>query len=225
MARIGLFGGTFNPIHRGHVAVARQLRQDFPLDRIYLIPSREPPHKSRSELADAQHRLAMIELVLTAADEDALCLSDLELRREGPSYTVDTVDALRRELAPEDDLFLIMGADAFLEVDAWRRWRTLLARVSLIVMSRPGSFGHGGPSSDWTVLAAYAKTCLDGQYLLKSDPWRLVHPQLPPVYFAIVPDWEVSSRQVRRRLRRREGIKDLVPDAVAAYIEAKGLYQ
>jgi nicotinate-nucleotide adenylyltransferase len=225
MARIGLFGGTFNPIHRGHLAVARQLRRSFPLERVYLIPSREPPHKSRSELVDANHRLAMIELALAARTDDALCLCELELRREGPSYTVDTVDAFRRELAPADDLFLIMGADAFLELDAWRRWRTLLARVNLIVMSRPGSFGDGGHSNDWTALGAYAKDHLDGLYLLQADPWRLVHPQHPPIYFASVPDWEVSSRQVRRRLRRGEGIKDLVPDAVAAYIEAKGLYQ
>ena len=225
MARIGLFGGTFNPIHRGHLAVARQLRQSFPLDRVYLIPSRQPPHKSRSELTPAKHRLAMIELALTAADANTLCLSDLELRREGPSYTVDTVEAFRKEMAPGDALFLIMGADAFLELDLWRQWRTLLTRISFIVMSRPGSLEGGAVSRDWASVAAYAKAYLDRKYELQADPWQLVHPQRPTIYLTGVPDWEVSSSQVRRRLRKGEGIRDLVPEAVAAYIEAKGLYQ
>jgi nicotinate-nucleotide adenylyltransferase len=225
MARIGLFGGTFNPIHRGHLDVARQLRRRFPLDRVYLIPSRQPPHKSRRELAPAKHRLAMIKLALTPADADGLCLSDLELRREGPSYTVDTVDAFRKEMGPGDALFLIMGADAFLELDLWRHWRTLLTRISFIVMSRPCSQEDGAASQDWPNMAAYAKTHLDGAYELQDDPWRLVHPQRPTIYLAGVPEWEVSSSQVRRRLRKGEGIRDLVPGAVAAYIEAKGLYQ
>jgi nicotinate-nucleotide adenylyltransferase len=141
MARIGLFGGTFNPIHCGHIAVAQQLQRGFPLDRIYLVPSRLPPHKSCSDLAQAAHRLAMIELALAEVKGDTLRLSDIELKREGPSYTVDTVAAFRKELSPDDELYLIMGADAFLELDSWRQWRALLAAVSLIVMSRPGSTG------------------------------------------------------------------------------------
>jgi nicotinate-nucleotide adenylyltransferase len=227
MARIGLFGGTFNPIHRGHVAVAHQLRRDFPLDRIYLIPSRIPPHKGRSDLASAVHRLAMIELALSEMEAEALLLSDLELHREGPSYTVDTVAAFREQLSSGDDLYLIMGADAFLELDSWRRWRALLAAVSLIVMSRPGSAGMGGSPAgrDWQPLVAYAREHLDPDYRLHVDPWRLVHPQLPPIFFAPVPEWDLSSSQVRRRLRRGEAIEALVCPKVAAYIASKGLYQ
>lgn len=225
MARIGLFGGTFNPIHRGHLAVARQLRDEFPLDGIYLIPARVPPHKTTDELAPAIHRLAMIELALEEADAKGLRLSDAELRREGPSYTMDTVDAFRRTLRPEDERFLIMGADAFLELDAWRQWRALLASVSLIVMSRPESFGPGGTSSDWQALARFAQHRLDPGYTLREAPRRLNHPQLPPIYLTQVTDWPISSSQIRRRLRRGDSIKDLVPGPVAAYIASKGLYQ
>jgi nicotinate-nucleotide adenylyltransferase len=227
MARIGLFGGTFNPIHRGHIAVARQLREDFPLDRIYLIPSRVPPHKGRRDLAPAMHRLAMIELALAEIKGAALFLSDLELQREGPSYTVDTVAAFRDRLSPQDELYLIMGADAFLELDSWRQWRALLAAVRLIVMSRPGStsMADGAAGRDWDPLAAYAREKLDRRYRLLATPWRLVHPRLPLIHFASVPDWDLSSSQVRRRLRHGEAIDELVPAKVAAYIASKGLYQ
>lgn len=225
MARIGLFGGTFNPIHRGHLAVARQLRDDFPLERIYLIPARVPPHKTTNELVPAIHRLAMIELALEEADDKGLWLSDVELQREGPSYTMDTVDAFRRTLTPDDELFLIMGADAFLELDAWRQWRALLASLSFIVMSRPESFSGSKTSSDWRVLARFAQRRLDPGYTLQEAPWRLAHPQLPPIYLTQVTDWPISSSQIRRRLRRGDSIKDLVPGPVAAYIASKGLYQ
>lgn len=224
MARIGLFGGTFNPIHHGHIAVARQLRQAFPLDRIYLVPARVPPHKTHSGIVPAAHRLAMIELAIKEADDTGLCLSDAELRRTGPSYTVDTVAAFRKCLEPDDELFLIMGADAFLELDAWRQWRSLLASVSLIVMSRPGSFTESHASNDWPALTTFAQRRLDPGYVLRKHPQRLEHPQLPPIYLATLVDWETSSSQIRRRLRRGESIKDLVPGPVAAYIASKGLY-
>jgi nicotinate-nucleotide adenylyltransferase len=186
-----------------------------------------PPHKGRSDLAPAIHRLTMIELALAEVEGEALLVSDLELQREGPSYTVDTVEAFREQLSSGDNLYLIMGADAFLELDSWRRWRALLAAVSLIVMSRPGSSGMGDSPSgrDWHPLAAYAREHLDLDYRLHADPWRLAHPQLPPIYFAPVPDWDLSSSKVRRRLRRGEAIEALVAPKVAGYIASKGLYQ
>jgi nicotinate-nucleotide adenylyltransferase len=225
MARIGLFGGTFNPIHRGHIAVARHLRQSFPLERIYLIPARVPPHKTSRGLVPPPHRLAMIELALKEADDADLYLSDVELRRTGPSYTVDTVEAFRKRLEPDDELFLIMGADAFLELDAWRQWRSLLASVSLIVMSRPGSFTGSHASNDWPTLRTFAQRHLDPDYALREHPQRLEHPQLPTIYLTTLVDWEISSSQIRSRLRRGESIRDLVPGPVAAYIASKGLYQ
>jgi nicotinate-nucleotide adenylyltransferase len=169
----------------------------------------------------------MIALALTEVQENALLLSDLELKREGPSYTVDTVEAFRKQLSPGDDLYLIMGADAFLELDSWRRWRALLAAVSLIVMSRPGSAGMDDSSAerDWHPLVDYARQRLDPDFRLHKAPWRLAHPRLPPIFFASVPDWDLSSSQVRRRLRRGEAIGALVPPKVADYIASKGLYQ
>ncbi|MDJ0782831.1 MAG: nicotinate (nicotinamide) nucleotide adenylyltransferase [Desulfosarcinaceae bacterium] len=227
MARIGLFGGTFNPIHRGHIAVARQLRVDFPLDRIYLIPAHIPPHKDRGALAPAAHRQAMIQLALAEIADQGLLLSDAELRREGPSYTVDTVESFRQAHAPEDELYLVMGADAFLELDAWRHWRALLCAVSLIVMSRPGpgSERNWETSAHWKRLAAYACERLDGAYRLLAGPFRLEHPHLPSIFFASVPAWDLSSSQVRRCLQGGESIVHLVPEPVAAYIESKGLYR
>jgi nicotinate-nucleotide adenylyltransferase len=120
-----------------------------------------------------------------------------------------------------------MGADAYLELDTWCRWRALLGQVSLIVMSRPGSLADLGDKAagDWEHLATFARDHLDGRYRLQADPWRLEHPLWSSIHFTRVPAWDLSSRQIRRRLKAGRSVEGLVPEPVAAYIASKGLYQ
>ena len=137
--RAGLFGGTFNPIHNGHLMVARQAVRCLALDRLYIIPCRTPPHKAPDFLAPAAQRVRMIELALPA--DDRVVLSDIEIRRSGPSYTIDTVVGFSTRIVPAAELFLIMGLDAFLEIHTWRHQRRLLEMIQPVVVVRPADDG------------------------------------------------------------------------------------
>jgi len=133
--RVGLFGGSFDPIHAGHVAVARAAATDLRLDRVLFVPTAHPPHKMDRSFAPALARFAMAELALL--DEPRFWVSGLELA-DRPVYTIETLAALERE-APESDRVLLIGADAFAELDSWRSWRDILSTTELGVVSRPGS--------------------------------------------------------------------------------------
>ncbi len=137
--RIGLFGGTFDPVHFGHLRAALEVKEGFGLARVFLIPAAAPPHKAREGVAPAGDRLRMVELAVDG--EPGLMPSDVEIRREGPSYTIDTVTHFQREFAGVAEVFLIVGLDAFLEIDTWKSFRELLALVPVIVISRPDAAG------------------------------------------------------------------------------------
>jgi nicotinate-nucleotide adenylyltransferase len=133
--RLAIFGGTFDPIHKAHVAMAAEAADRFQLDRVLFVPAAHPPHKSGLTYAAYEDRLRMAEL---AADGDArFQVSRLE---EGPgrSYSIDTVEKVRATLGPSDELFFLIGADAFAEIETWHRWRDLIAAVTFLVVSRPG---------------------------------------------------------------------------------------
>lgn len=134
--RIGLFGGTFDPIHCGHLQIARQAAQEFALDRVFFIPAANPPHKPAAALAPYADRLHMTEIA--CAPYPDFVASGLE---SGPekSYTIDTLERVRRDLLGEDKLFFIIGADAFREIETWKCWRRVLKLTDFIVISRPGS--------------------------------------------------------------------------------------
>lgn len=135
-SRIGLFGGTFDPIHRGHLQIAREAAQKFALDRVLLIPAANPPHKTAAALTPYADRLRMTEIACAPYPE--FCASALE---SGPekSYTVETLEHVRRDLFEEGELFFIIGADAFREIETWKCWRRVLKLTDFIVISRPGS--------------------------------------------------------------------------------------
>jgi len=134
--KVGLFGGSFDPIHRGHIEPVRQACRDLALDRVYYLPTAQPPHKSERRFAPALARFAMVELALL--HDPQLLVSTFELTLGRRAYTVDTVEHFRRQL-PSADLFLIIGADSYRELDTWRRWRDLVEMVTLVVLRRPGS--------------------------------------------------------------------------------------
>jgi nicotinate (nicotinamide) nucleotide adenylyltransferase/ribosome silencing factor RsfS/YbeB/iojap len=134
--RIGLFGGTFDPIHNGHLQAARLVQRRFGLDRVFFVPAAVPPHKGRPDMAPARDRLRMT--ALTVAGRKSWTASPVELRAGGPSYSIRTIETMRRRF-PRARLFFIVGADAFREIRTWREWESVLRRCVFIVMTRPGS--------------------------------------------------------------------------------------
>lgn len=197
-----MFGGTFNPIHRGHVTVARAAVERLGLSRLVLMPSASPPHKSSEELAPSEDRLAMCRLA--AAEDARLAVSDLELRRPPPSYTVDTLAELQRE-HPAAELLLVIGADMLRDFHLWRRFDEIARLSRLITLPRPGV--TVGPLTE---LRRALGDAAAAQILRDVQDTPLV---------------DVSSTEIRRRLAAGRSVDDLVPQAVARYIVEHRLYR
>ena len=196
----GLLGGTFNPVHEGHLALARVARGVFGLDEVWLIPCAVPPHKPAAGLASDADRLAMLRLA--AAGDPALRVSDIEMRLPPPSWTLRTLDALRAE-RPDRRFAFIIGGDTLTQLHTWHEPLRVLERARFVTLARAG---YGRPPADAVRL---------------PPPWpdRL----LADYREAALPD--VSSSGVRDRLRRGEPIDGLVPEPVIRYIGEKGLYR
>lgn len=221
LMRIGLFGGTYNPIHFGHLRVATEVREAFGLDRVALIPAARPPHKRSGELASSTDRLQMLHL---AVDNDPdMDISDVELRRKGPSYTVDTLAHYQGSHAADTRLFLIMGLDAMLEIDTWKAYRRLLASVPMIIISRPDPL-YRSVTDGWQRLEHYLKTVVSPAYAFSDAEAAFVATGMAPIYILSVSALDISSTRIRKLVKSGLSIRYLVPDPVAGYIVAKGLY-
>lgn len=222
--KLGVVGGTFNPIHNGHIAAAAAAQQALELDAIMLIPSRIPPHRASPATASAEHRFAMAQLA--AADRPGWQASRIELDREGPSYSFDTLVELREKLRGEAamsrvewQIFFIVGADAFAEIATWSRYPAVLDLAHFVVVSRPGI----------TLDSLTARVPELTSRMTTPDRFRLsaLGPQLSAQTRVILleadtPD--VSSTEIRRRVRAGESLRGLVPDSVASYIATHRLY-
>lgn len=221
--RIGLFGGTFNPIHRGHLHIAHGICLAFPLDRICLIPCAIPPHKEVQGLVGAQDRLEMVRLAMK--NSKRLWVSDVELQRKGPSYSIDTVEYFLSQSRPGDELFMLVGLDAFLELDTWKDYLNILRLIPLIVMPRPIA-GNSALADGRKQVADLVRTKLSGQYSFDSFVAAYVHPSLMPIYYSMqLQPLDISSTKVRKRIGKGESIDSMVSEEVAAYINDKGLYR
>lgn len=219
--RIGLFGGTFNPIHFGHLRAALEVREGFGLDQVLLIPAAVPPHKDRGALAAAADRLRMIELA--AEGMPGMAASDVEIRRAGSSYTVDTVRHFHRELPAGTDIFLIVGLDAFLEIDTWKSFRELLALVPVIVISRPdASLRSAGAERE--AVADFIHSRIAPSCTLSMDPAGFRCEGVRGVTLFPVTALDISSRRIRELAAAGRSIRFLVPEPVRHHIKAKGLY-
>lgn len=219
--RIGLFGGTFNPIHYGHLRAALEVKEGFPLDGCYLIPSAVPPHKRGRSVTDAADRMEMIRRAIEGLPGFTLC--DVELHRAGPSYTIDTVVHLKNSLSKGTELFLLLGLDAFLEIDTWKDYRRLLQEIPFIVMIRPE------PRIDRIAEPAlrieeYLHNHISADYDPSQSPMRFTHHRLQTVSTYEVTLMDISSSGIRELIRRNRSIRYLVPRSVQAYIREKGLY-
>ena len=219
--RIGLFGGTFDPIHRGHLWAASEVIKRFNLDQIYLIPAAVPPHKTPGAVANADDRLKMLHLAI--ADLSGLTVSDVELNRPGPSYTIDTVWHFKNTLADDSRIYLIMGLDAFLEIDTWKSYAELLEQIAFIVMARPGA---DCPDADqgWRILENYLKITLSADYEFLNARGCYTSEGKQPIYIVDIDALDISATKIRQNLKTKQTIEDMVPPGVAEYIQSKGLY-
>jgi nicotinate-nucleotide adenylyltransferase len=192
--RIGIFGGTFNPPHYGHLIVAEFIREEVGLDKIIFIPCSIPPHKQNNEylsqIASPEHRFEMVKLAITG--NKFFEVSDIEINRGGVSYTIDTVNYFVSNF-PEEKFYLLIGADQFAEFHTWRKPDEIVQKVNLIVFNRPGFVI---PKTEFSKFAT----------------------------FITIPNIEISASTIRKRIRHGKSIKYLVPSAVEEYILANKLY-
>jgi nicotinate-nucleotide adenylyltransferase len=207
--RRGLLGGTFDPIHRGHLDVALAARRGLALDDVLIMPSNVPPHRAAPH-ASAADRFAMVALAVEG--QAGLTASDLELHAIGPSYTTATLDRLEARGVLTRALVFITGADAFREIASWKDYPQLLDRCHFAVVSRPGC----PASSLRTALPALDDRMIDAPAGIAPRP---------RIFLVDAPTAAVSSTDIRRRVAERISIEGLVPPKVAAYIEAHGLYR
>lgn len=219
--RIGLLGGTFNPVHLGHLRAAQEVKEAFDLDQIVLIPSAVPPHKNSEGVADAADRIEMLHLAIE--NQPDFVISDVEFKRQGPSYTIDTIRYFRSRLPETTEFYFILGEDAFLELETWKSYVELLKLVPFIVMARPGKWGENH-SKRWAILEAYLKSRISKEYKISAPNSCFVHPTMQPVYIIASTALDISSTQIRALVKNGKSIKYLVPDKVEEYIKSKGLY-
>jgi len=224
--RTGLFGGTFNPVHTGHITISEEIKAVFGFGRMIIVPSSVPPHKRSVDIADADHRF---EMTLRAfGTKSGYSVSDVEIKRRGPSYTVDTVDHFKKNLKTGDELYFLLGMDAFLEIDTWMSYTALFARVPMVVMTRPG-YGNGdknGPDEPrHDILGDFIRQKISAGYYLSKSKDAYEHESLRPIYLSHITPVDISATDIRDRIRKGKPVKGLIPESVEAYIMEKGLYQ
>jgi len=216
--RIGVLGGSFNPIHLGHLLLADELREALALDEVRFVPARHPPHKPGHDLAPAEHRYAMTELAIRG--NAYFTVSRVELNRPGPSYTVDTLELLRREAEPAAVFFLLLGSETFLDLLSWKEPQRVATLARLAVVPRIGSgFDPGAIQAQKVV------------HELGQERWVRVSQALPRpephrgVFLVSATSLPIAASELRRRAREGRSLRYRVPDAVAEYIAAHRLYQ
>jgi nicotinate-nucleotide adenylyltransferase len=193
IGRLGILGGTFDPVHNGHLVCAEQLREAIGLDAVLFVPCSRPPHKRAHRPAPAEHRMAMVELAV--GKYEGFEVSDYEVAKGGVSYTIDTVEHLRQSLGQDAELWLLIGMDTYLEIPTWKRPDEVVAECFFGVARRPG----------------YEKKLMS--FLPRAR-----------TKFVDITSVDISSTDIRERLREGRSIRFLVPDAVEDYIRAKRPY-
>ncbi len=200
--RIGLFGGSFNPIHMGHLIMAEHILEAAELDRIIFIPAAQPPHKEMGLKDSSEHRYKMVELAI--ADNPNFEITDIEIKRDAISYTVDTVHQLK-ERYPDDKLYFIIGSDTFYELPSWRNVPGILEVVNFLVVRRPG----------------FAQQQLQNLDQALED-FAVIHDT--EISLIDAPLIQISSTFIRQKMAAGQSIRYLVPDVVRDFIEARDLF-
>ena len=211
--RIALYGGTFDPVHVGHLAVARRVSELFEIEKVLFLPAQVAPHKLGKSVTAPMHRYAM--LVLATQDDPNVVVSTYELEASGPQYTVDTLAHFVSKLGETSELFFIMGADSWVEITTWREWRRLLTMVNHIVVTRPGYDVDGPGEMNDRIVDMRSKKVFTGQFVG------------PKIYLTDVVMKDVSATKIRSlaNINRFDELATLVSPAVAKYIEKYGIYR
>lgn len=197
--KLGIMGGTFDPIHYGHLVAAEMARAKFNLNKVLFIPTGKPPHKQRRDISEGSLRYEMVKRAI--ADNEFFEISALEIEREGPSYTVDTLRILRRTY-PEHELYFITGSDALLEIFSWKEAEEIFRLIQFIGAARPGFEAR--------------------EFFLKVEQ---ENPALrEKIHYLEVPALAISSTDIRSRVGRGEPIRYLLPESVRLYLEEMKLY-
>ncbi|GMR19730.1 MAG: nicotinate-nucleotide adenylyltransferase [Gammaproteobacteria bacterium] len=207
MRLLGVFGGTFDPVHYGHLRTVTEVQRTLSLSSVHLIPAAQPPHRAAA-VASGEHRLAMLDLALQ--DFPDLQVDARELRRAGVSYTIDTLSSLKKDFADET-LCLIVGSDAFQGLSSWHRWEGLFELANIVVMQRPDK-QVGGNLPAWAI-----KRIVDDANGLRKQASGLI-------WIDEVTPQPISATRIRDAIRSGQPVSDYVPPAVEAYIHKHQLY-
>jgi len=214
--RIGILGGTFNPVHNGHLKAAAIVQKRFSLDRVLFIPSFIPPHKTTAGVAPASDRLAMVKLAVRGRPR--FIASAVETEAGGKSYSILTLNKIKKRY-PGAWIFFILGVDAFLEIKTWREWKRVLGQCLFIVVTRPG------------YRLREVVNAVGGEY---RSRFRFVPPaervrerwfSEPRIFLLPIEAADISSTEVRQRARERRSLKGWVPGSVEGYIQMRSLYR
>jgi nicotinate-nucleotide adenylyltransferase len=218
--RIAIYGGTFDPVHSGHLEIARRVSQLFGINEFLFVPASIAPHKLDREGSPALHRHAM--LALATRDDPRLCISTFELDAPGRQYTVDTLVHFRSWFGESADLFFVMGADSWAEITTWREWRRLLTLANLIVVTRPGY-----EISTEHVTGETAASVIDLRVLATDGDANVIESRPHKVFVTDVVQLDVSATEIRRATSddNIEELSRLVPLEVAEYIRKYQLYR
>jgi len=214
LSAIGLYGGTFDPVHFGHLRLATELGEAFELESVHFLPAGQPYHRGREAHAGSDERLTMLRLAV--GSDTRLDVDDRELRRDGPTYTFDTLEEVRRERGPEARLVFLLGSDAFAQVTTWHRWEQIFDLAHFVVAIRAGdeewqSKGPGAfPREVWPHIT------LDRRELLDAPAGRVMTYAMTPL--------AISSSSIRALAAEGASIRYLTPDPVAEYIRSHRLY-
>jgi nicotinate-nucleotide adenylyltransferase len=219
--RLGIFGGTFNPIHLGHLRVAVEVLENFHLDKIIFIPCAQPPHKSYSNIAKTLDRLNMTKLAIHSYP--LFECSNIETQRKGISYTIDTVHELKDVYSHNVQFYYLIGRDAFLAIHTWKSFEMLFDEIPFIVMSRPEI--SDDMEMNHNNYIKYIQQTISKQYTYSNQHQCMIHPKKQRIYYHKVTGLEISSSQIRANLKKGQSIRYLLPDVVNDYIYKNKLYQ
>ena len=214
MRRLGIFGGTFNPIHNGHLHIAAAMQQVCDLDRLLFIPAATPPHKRLDQDVSYAHRAAMVELAIASLSDAEV--SDIEARRSGKSFSVDTLRELR-ERCPGSEMFFLIGMDSFRDLASWRDYRQLFTLAHLVVAARPGV--------DCRELDALLPVAVRGEFCYDDSTRVLRHRAGKRIVLLSAAPVDISSSMIRARLAAGATVGQLVPASVRDYITRHRLYR
>ncbi len=213
--RWGLLGGTFDPIHFGHLRAAEEMLQIFDLNRIIFIPSSRPPHKQEADVASFYHREQMVRLAIEG--NVSFSFSDVENQRAGKSYSVETVEYILNKYMENLDLYFILGQDAFQYITTWKDWSKLLLLCNFCVMTRPGykqDSLEGALPADFASRFAYDE---------KTDAYK--GPTGHAIYFRHVTFLDISASRIREMVNTGQSVRYLLPEGVRHYIAKNSLYK